>query len=186
MELNTKDSGRMIFSMVMESKLGQTSQSMKEIMPLEESTESEATNGTMDQCTLVIGGRIKYPESVFIPGSMVVATKVNGLTITWKVWESTYGMTAECTKANIRTIKNMALEFTPGLTEEAMKATGTRANSMESAHMLFQKTIKSNLDYGKTVSVSSGSMRRKFRLLTIYSSITLLSSIKQIQKRWLR
>ena len=56
-----KDSGRMIYNMVMESKHGLTNQSMRAIMPSEESTESEATSGTMDQCIQVIGEKIRYP-----------------------------------------------------------------------------------------------------------------------------
>ena len=57
-ELNMKDSGRIIFSMVMESKLGKMGRSIKEIMLQEKSMELEATNGKMDQYTLVIGRRI--------------------------------------------------------------------------------------------------------------------------------
>ena len=142
MELNKMESGRMIFSVAMESKLRQTSQSMKVSINSEKNTESEAINGMMDQCTTDIGRRTKYQALVFIPGSMDGVTRVNGLTIIWKALEFTNGMTTKCTKANTRTIKNMALESSPMLTTEAMKATGTWASSTESALMLVLKIVK--------------------------------------------
>ena len=181
---STKDSGKMICNTDMESKHGLTNQSMKEIMPSEESTASEVTSGMMDQCIQVTGERTRYLALESIHGWMEDAIKESGLTTTWKAWAFTSGMMEECTKVNTKTIRNMDLEFTLGLIGGATKATGTRASNTVSACMLYLKTTKSNLVCGKMESALSGSMKRKYRPSTIYSSTTLLSSIRQNPRKW--
>ena len=89
------------------------------------------------------------------------ATKVSGLTTTWKAWVFTSGTTEECIKANTRMTRSMDSEFTLGQTGEAMKDTGTRANSTASAPMSYPRTTKSNSVYGKMENALSGSMRRR-------------------------
>lgn len=183
--LSTRDFGKTIFSTVMELRHGPISLSTREIMPSEESTELEATNGMMDQCIQATGEKTRYPASESTHGWTEDAIRVSGLTTTWRAWVFTSGTTGECTKANTRTTRSTDSEFTLGQTGEAMKGTGTRASSTESAPMSCPRTTKSNLVYGKMESASSGSMRRRCRPLTISSSTTLLSSIRQNPRKWL-
>ena len=183
--LSTRDYGKTICSTVMESKHGLTSLSTRVITPSEESTESEATNGMMDQCIQATGEKTRYPALGSIHGLMEDAIKESGLTTTWRAWVFTSGTTGECTKANTRTTRSMDSEFTLGQTGEAMKGTGTRASSTVSAPMSCPRTTKSNLVCGKMGNALSGSMRRRCRPLTISSSTTLLSSIRQNPRKWL-
>ena len=122
----------MTFNTATVLKHGPTNQNMKATTLLEENMALEATNGMTDPCTLVTGGRTRYPASVSTHGLTVDATKVSGSTTTWRAWGSTSGTTEECTKVSIKTIRNMDSAFTPGLTGEAMKDIGTKANSTAS------------------------------------------------------
>ena len=155
--------GRTISNMDMESRLGQTSQDMKESMLLDANMVLEAISGTMDPCTLETGERIRSQVLVFTHGSMAEDIRESGLTIIWREWEFTFGMMAECTKVNTKMTRNMDLEYTLGLIKDAMKATGSRESSMALEHTLCLKTIKSSLDFGKMVRESSGSMRLRFK-----------------------
>ena len=140
--LSTKVYGKMISSMVMEWKPGQTNQNMRETMLSAESMELAATSGMMDQCTQVTGVKIRFLESVFTLGSMVDVIKENGLTTIWKAWVSTSGTMAECIKANIKMTKNMASVFTHGLTGGVMRAIGIRENNMASVLMSYLRITK--------------------------------------------
>ena len=140
--LSTKVYGKMISSMVMEWKPGQTNQNTRETMPSAGSMESAATSGMMDQCTQVTGVKIRYPVLESTLGLMVDVTKENGLTTIWKAWVSTSGMMAGCIKANTKMTKNMASVFIHGLTGGVMRATGIRESSTESVLTLCLKTTK--------------------------------------------
>ncbi len=84
MEHNMKESGRMIFNMAKELKLGQMVLDTKVTMGLVESMESVLINGMMVRNTQEIGKKTKLAESVYIHGLMVVNMKENGRIITWK------------------------------------------------------------------------------------------------------
>lgn len=140
--LSTKVYGKMISSMVMEWKPGQTNQNTRETMPSAGSMELVAISGMMDLCTQVIGVKIRFLVSESTLGLMVDVTKENGLTTIWKVWVSTSGMMAGCIKANTKMTKNMALVYIHGLTGGVMRATGIRESSMESVLTSCLKTTK--------------------------------------------
>ena len=166
MVLSMRECGKTISNTDMESKHGQTSQSMKESMLLAASTVSAAINGMMDPCTLVTGVRIKSLASVSTRGWMEDATKASGWTTTWKAWASTFGMMVECTKDSIRTTKNMVSECTHGQISVATKATGIRESNTGLEPMLYPRTTKLSLVSGRTANVSSGSTSHKSSQLT--------------------
>jgi len=57
-------------------------------------------------------------------------TKVNGLTTTWKAWESIFGTMAVSTKASIKMTRSMALVCILGQMVAVMRGTGTKGSSM--------------------------------------------------------
>ena len=61
----------------------------------------EATLGQMDQITQVNGYKTELKEAELILGKTEVFTQDNGWTITWKVMESTHGLTEDAMKVNI-------------------------------------------------------------------------------------
>lgn len=79
-------------------------------------------------------------------------------------WVYIFGMMEGCTKVNIKMIRSMDLEFIPGLMDVVMKAIGLKASSMASELILYQKTKKLSLDFGKMVNVLSGLMKHRFKL----------------------
>jgi len=129
-ELDTKESGKMIFSMVKEKKYGQTIQCMKAIIMKVKNTEKDSIFGKMDPVTMEIGLKTELKVKAFTNGKMVVPTLVPGRTIICMAKVSTHGLTVDVTKDNMKWIKNMAMEFTNGQMVEFMKAIGIMVNNM--------------------------------------------------------
>ena len=96
----------------------------------------EATLGQMDQIIRVHGFKIESKERVDIPGKMEEFTKDRGWTITWKVKESTHGLTAENMKVNISKTKNTDKVYTHGLMVDATMENGRTEDNMEQASIL--------------------------------------------------
>ena len=113
------------------SKLGPINQDMKVTTHSAVNTESALINGTTSPGTQEIGVKTKSVGSAFMPGSMGVVMKANGLTTTWRAWESTYGMMDVNIRDNIKTTRSTDSVFTPGLIRDATKASGTKENNMD-------------------------------------------------------
>lgn len=126
-----KACGRTTCNMGTVSRHGLTSLDMKGSTPSAGSMALEVTNGTMAACILVTGGRIRSVELEFIHGLMEGGIRVNGWTIIWREWASTFGMMAECIRDSIKTIRNMGSESILGPIRDAMKDIGIRGNSMD-------------------------------------------------------
>jgi hypothetical protein len=96
-----KDTGKMIYKMVLELNLGVMGANLKVVIKKEWSMVVDYISGMMDQCMMVNGLKTKLAEKVFMCGQMVADTKVNGKTIICMEKEYTLGKMAESMKENI-------------------------------------------------------------------------------------
>jgi len=117
-------------------------------------------------------------------GLMVVNMKGNGKTTIWRELVSISGMMAENMRDSIKMIKSMGMEFIHGLMADAMKVTGIKENSMELALMLYQKTTKLNMVFGKMVNALNGSMKKIFKISMLRDMIIQHYSIRQTAMKW--
>ena len=102
----------------------------------------DSISGMMAHNTLENGRKIKFQALASTLGLMVASTRENGRAIIWRDTATTSGTMEENMKGCIRMIKSMGSVSTPGLTADATRATGGRANSMASAHILSPKRAK--------------------------------------------
>lgn len=131
----TLETGIMIYSTVMEKRLGQMGHFTKENITKALNREKVSINTWMVLSMKAIGFKIKYKVSVHILGLMVKFLLVNGKIITCMVKASLAGQMEDNTKVNIATIKKKGLEFILGPMVDNTQDNGKMASNMVKAYI---------------------------------------------------
>lgn len=147
-ELDTKGTGRMIYSKVLALKRGLTTPNTKGITVSDASTVSESTSGATALATKVNGMKTRFQASVFTLGLTAAAMKDCGERTTWMAWEFISGTTAGPIKDNTWMTRSMDMVSTGGLMADSTQAIGTLASSMVWAYTWWQLRTESSMDFG--------------------------------------
>ena len=91
----------MIYNTAKVSNIGTTTPNMMEHTTKVISMDREATLGQMGQIIQVNGYKTELKDAELILGKTEEFTQDHGWTITWKVMESTHGLTEDAMKVNI-------------------------------------------------------------------------------------
>jgi hypothetical protein len=165
-----RDSGRTIFSMGKERKLGLMDRYMRVSTMLGKSMDSGYTAGMTAVGTRASGTKTKLEGWGHTHGLMEDDIKENGLIITWREWVYTHGKTEGDMRDNTRMIKNMDMGYIHGLIIECIRECGSVENSTVLEFTLY-KIKRKNAVFGKMEKESNGLTLQQYRRFSVTKSI---------------
>lgn len=156
-ELNTRGTGKTIYSMVMERRYGLMGLSTKVNISKARSTGEGSMCGLMAVHMMETGliTKLKVTENIY--GSMEDSMRASGSLITCTVMAYIHGKTEEDMRANTKPTRNMVREFMFGQTAVDTKAVGLMGSSTVKVNTSCQMELL-NKESGSMGKDSSGLM----------------------------